>query len=196
MKPVQYALAALAVSFIAACGSNSLDGTGDKCDAESTFAQVQQQIFEWQGCTLSACHGESAQGGLDLRPESAYASLINVESTSGSYFRVFPGEQDLSLLYQKVAAKTEGFALSDLTPPISGGTMPTGEGALSERDLGLLRAWIRGGAPETGIVAGSEEFTSCELEGEVAPNKIQPLSLIHISEPTRLNSTSRMPSSA
>lgn len=177
MKPVQYALTALAVSFIAACGSDTLDGqrTGAKCDAESTFGQVQQQIFEAQGCTLSACHGDSAQGGLDLRPQSAYASLINVEATSGSYFRVFPGEQDLSLLYQKVAAKTEGFALSDLSPPISGGSMPTGEGALSEQDLGLLRAWIRGGAPETGIVAGSEEYTSCELEGEVAPNKIQPL---------------------
>jgi hypothetical protein len=30
--------------------------------------------------------------------------------------------------------------------------MPTGDGVLSEDDLGLLRAWIRGGAPEAGIV--------------------------------------------
>jgi len=36
--------------------------------------------------------------------------------------RVFPGEQDLSALYQKVAAKTEGFDLS--TVGISGDIAP------------------------------------------------------------------------
>ena len=41
----------------------------------------------------------------------AYASLVNVPATSGDFVRVFPAEQDLSLLYQKVAAKTEGFEL-------------------------------------------------------------------------------------
>ena len=53
--------------------------------------------------------------------------------------------------------------------------MPTGNGVLSEDDLGLLRAWIRGGAPETNIVKGSEQYTDCSLEGTLAPNKIQPL---------------------
>ena len=173
MKPVQYAIAAFAVVFACACATDSSSGTGEKCDAESTFAQVQQQIFEGQGCTASACHGDATQGGLDLRPNSAYASLVNVDAMSGDFVRVFPGEQDLSVLYQKVAAKTEGFDLRDLG--ISGGAMPTGNGVLSENDLGLLRAWIRGGAPENGIVAGSEQFASCELEGDIAPNKIQPL---------------------
>lgn len=173
MKPVQYAIAALAAVIVGACGTDGFSGTNEKCDAESTFAQVQQQIFEAQGCTASACHGETANGGLDLRPANAYANLVNVPASSGDYVRVFPAEQDLSLLYQKVAAKTEGFDLGPLG--ISGGTMPTGEGVLSEDDLGLLRAWIRGGAPESGIVEGSEEFASCQLEGEIAPNKIQPL---------------------
>ena len=175
MKPVHFLIAAFAASFVAACGS-SADGTGGegaKCDAESTFAQVQQQIFEGQGCAASTCHGEQKQGGLDLRSESAYASLINVTATSSTLVRVFPGEQDLSVLYQKVAAKAEGFELS--TFGISGGAMPTGDGVLSDDDLNLLREWIRGGAPETGIVAGSQEFASCELDGDVAPNKIQPL---------------------
>ncbi|MBW2549023.1 MAG: hypothetical protein JRE82_17765, partial [Deltaproteobacteria bacterium] len=98
---------------------------------------------------------------------------FGVAATSGDIVRVFPGEQDLSALYQKVAAKTQGFDLS--TVGISGGAMPTGDGMLSENDLSLLRAWIRGGAPATGIVSGSEEFASCELEGDVVPNKIQPL---------------------
>jgi len=173
VKPVQYAIAAFAAVFAAACGADGSSGIAAKCDADSTFAQVQQQIFEGHGCTAPACHGESTQGGLDLRPQSAYASLIRVPASSGGYVRVFPAEQDSSLLYQKVAAKTEGFDLGPLG--ISGGAMPTGEGVLSEDDLGLLRAWIRGGAPEAGIVAGSEQFASCRLEGEVAPNKIQPL---------------------
>ena len=173
MKPVQYAIAAFAVVFASACGTDTSSGTGLKCDADSTFAQIQQQIFETRGCTESACHGDAAQGGLDLQPERAYASLVNVEASSGDYMRVFPGEQDLSLLYQKVAAKTDGFDLGPLG--ISGGSMPTGDGVLSDQDLALLRAWIRGGAPESGIVGGSQQYASCTLEGEVVPNKIQPL---------------------
>ena len=176
MKLVQYAVVACLAVGVAACGTDSSDNRSkEKCDVDSTFAQVQQQIFEGQGCTAAACHGEGVQGGLDLRPASAYESLINVEANSGDYRRVFPGEQDLSLLYLKVAAKTEGFELSSLPSPISGGAMPTGPGALSEDDLGLLRIWIRGGAPEDGIVQGSEQYASCTLQGDVAPNKIQPL---------------------
>ncbi len=174
MKIVQYAFAGFVVVFVAACGAEtSSSSSGEKCDADSTFAQVQQQIFEGQGCTASTCHGDAEQGGLDLRPDAAYESLIRVAASSGDYVRVFPGEQDLSALYQKVAAKTEGFDLS--TVGISGGSMPTGEGTLSDNDLDLLRAWIRGGAPETGIVAGSEQYATCELQGEITPNKIQPL---------------------
>ena len=174
MKPVQYAITLFAVLFVAACGTDHSNGTGPKCDADSTFAQVQQQIFEGRGCTLSTCHGDDASGGLDLRPASAYASLIRVASTSSADFpRVFPAEQDLSVLYLKVAAKLDGTSLSD--QGILGAAMPVGEGALSEQDLALLRAWIRGGAPETDIVEGSAQFASCDLQGDVAPNKIQPL---------------------
>ena len=152
MKPVQYAIAACALVTVAACGSESSSFKA-KCDVDSTFEQVQQQIFEGRGCTASACHGEQLQGGLDLRASAAYDSLVNIEANSGDYMRVFPGDQELSLLYQKVAAKTEDFELGPLG--ISGGTMPTGNGALSDDDLGLLRVWIRGGAPESGIVEGS-----------------------------------------
>lgn len=138
MKPVQYAIAALVAVIVGACATDGSSATTEKCDAESTFAQVQQQIFEARGCTASACHGEAANGGLDLRPANAYANLVNVAAGSGDYVRVFPAEQDLSLLYQKVAAKTDGFELGSLPKPISGGAMPTGEGVLSEDDLGLL----------------------------------------------------------
>jgi outer membrane biogenesis lipoprotein LolB len=61
MKPVLYVIAAFAVLFVAACGAGTSSGTGAKCDADSTFAQVQQQIFEGQGCTASTCHGDGMQ---------------------------------------------------------------------------------------------------------------------------------------
>jgi hypothetical protein len=182
MKPVQYAMAACALVSVAACGTGSTSGTKEKCNVESTFEQVQQQIFEGRGCTAAACHGDAKQAGLDLTSAAAYDNLVNVQASSGDYMRVFPAEQDLSLLYQKVAAKTEGFALGSLPNPISGGAMPTSDDVLSEDDLGLLRAWIRGGAPETGIVAGSEKYASCSLEGNVAPNKIQPLPAPSVEE--------------
>ena len=114
MKPVQCAIAAFAAVSVVACGADGTNSTGSKYNAGSTFGQVQAQIFKAQGCTASACHGDAMQGGLDLRPANAYASLVNVSATSGDFVRVFPGEQDLSLLYQKVAAKTEGFDLGPL----------------------------------------------------------------------------------
>jgi hypothetical protein len=190
MKLVQYAIAVFSVLVVTACGAEApgdSKGPGaEKCDAESTFAQVQQQIFEDKGCTASACHGDLAKGGLDLRPDSAYASLINVGANSGDYVRVFPGEQELSLLYQKVAAKTEGFELASLDRPISGGSMPTSDAELSDTDLALLRSWIRSGAPETGIVDGSEEFSTCDLVGDITPNKIQPLPAPAVDEGVQL----------
>ena len=172
MNPVRLWCLVLIALFAAACGGTD-DTSQAKCASESTFGQVQAQIFEARGCTLSSCHGESPQGGLDLRPGVAYQNLVNVDSVSGDYSRVFPTDEELSLLYLKVAAKTDGGSLA--ARGISGGAMPVGDNALDENDLSLLRAWIRGGAPETGIVRGSEQFAACVLDGDAAPNKTQPL---------------------
>ena len=47
--------------------------------ATSTFAAMQTSIFARHGCTQAICHGASpGQGHLDLRPEAAYASLVDV----------------------------------------------------------------------------------------------------------------------
>jgi len=172
MKPVRRWCLLVAVLSASAC-SGSSDSPGAKCASESTFAQVQEQIFEGRGCTLSNCHGESSQGGLDLRADVAYANLVNADSVSGDFKRVFPAAEELSILYLKVEAKNGEESLAD--QGILGGAMPLGDNALSDDDLDLLRAWIRGGAPERGIVDGSQEFSACTLEGEVTPNKIQPL---------------------
>ncbi len=174
MKPVRVLFLAISALAVAGCGTDS--NTSDdaaKCDADSTFAQIQEQIFEARGCTLSNCHGDSPQSGLDLRADVAYENLVNVDGVAGDFKLVFPADQDDSLLYLKVQAKADGSILG--ARGIGGSAMPLGGDALSDDDLGLLRAWIRGGAPETGIVAGSEEFATCALEGEIVPNKIQPI---------------------
>lgn len=51
MKPVQLVIAATAALFATACGSSGAGvagagGTDGKCNADGTFAQVQQQIFD------------------------------------------------------------------------------------------------------------------------------------------------------
>lgn len=174
MKPVRVLFLAISTLVVAGCGTESSPADdAAKCDAESTFAQIQEQIFEARGCTASNCHGETLSGALDLRAGAAYDNLVNVDGVAGDFKRVFPAEQDLSLLYLKVSAKADGSSLG--AQGIGGGPMPVGDDVLSDDDLGLLRAWIRGGAPETGIVDGSEAFATCALEGEIVPNKIQPL---------------------
>lgn len=50
-------------------------------------------------------------GGLDLRAGASYDALVNVAATSGDCVRMFPDEQDFSLVCQKVAAKVDGLDL-------------------------------------------------------------------------------------
>lgn len=159
---------------LAACGSST--APANKCDTEDTFGLV-QSVFETRGCTNGACHGqpaETAGGGLDLRPDNAYANLINVPGMSADMALVFPGEQEFSLLYQKVAAKTLGTDLGSVG--ISGSPMPSSPDVLTEQEVELLRVWIRGGAPETGVVGGAAGSVGCEpSDGDELPNKIPPL---------------------
>jgi len=164
--------AVLAVA--AACGSSDSGNVdADECAAASTYALV-QTVFEARGCTAGVCHGEAMEGGLDLRPENAYGSLVHAPGQSAELVRVFPGEENSSLLYLKLAAKTDDTDLSALG--ITGSSMPVTGDALTEDELALVRAWIRGGAPETGVVAGAVGLLGCEAsDDEVLPNKIPPL---------------------
>lgn len=164
----------LLASSLIGCGENA-SSSSRKCN-ENTFAQI-QTIFDSRGCTSSTCHGqasETAAGGLDLRAESAYENLINVAGQSADLVHVFPGDEELSLLYLKLAAKTEDLDLGELG--VSGGPMPSTGDALSTDELALLKAWIRGGAPESGVVAGAADAVGCDAsEVDISPNKIPPL---------------------
>lgn len=136
--------------------SNTCTGCAE-ADAEfsTTYEGIQELIFDSPvyGCTNDLCHGAGAEGGLDLRAGTSYAALVNVASQiAPATKRVFPGDQDLSLLWTKLAEKTLG------TVDAPGTSMPANGSTLTEEHLEALRLWIRGGAPETGVVSGTAEL--------------------------------------
>ncbi len=135
--------------------TNTCTSCSGQVDFNSTFEGLQALLFEsaTYGCANDLCHGLAAQGGLSLTHADAYASLIGVPSSiDPTVLRVFPGDQDLSMLYLKIAAKT--LAL----PGIPGSPMPANFETVTVDLLEALRLWIRAAAPQTGVVAGTAEL--------------------------------------
>lgn len=179
--------AALGAAFVfsVACTDASLnDGDNDgpgtsgpiECSTDdSTWQGIQKVVFDGYGCTNGACHGgnDDPAGGLDLSPAVAYQNLVRV-STKANLSQpkelVFPGEQNLSFLFEKLAAATRGTALEEG----AGDPMPLGTSALTEDHLEAVRLWIRAGAPETGIVEGTSGLLDCGLSNEFTANKVTP----------------------
>ncbi len=119
---------------------------------QSTWNGV-QAIFERKGCLAPACHGSSpGQGNLDLRPDVAYANLVDVLSPVGGKLRVQRGSRQDSFLWEKLAAGTEGYDLKGRGSP-----MPTGQTPLTPDELEAIRLWIQFGAEESGVVLGTEQ---------------------------------------
>jgi hypothetical protein len=135
---------------------------------ESTWEAIQTVVFARHGCLQAACHGRSpGQGNLDLRPEVAYENLVGVFSPLGQQLRVERGSRQDSFLWRKLAAATEGL------PGVPGTPMPQGLTAISADELEALRLWIQYGAPETGVIEGTEaRLDSCLPPA--APPRIQP----------------------
>lgn len=129
----------------------------------STWTAV-QDLFERNGCLNDACHGAAAQGDLDLRPDVAYANLVDVFSETGQKKRVQPGSRQDSFLWEKLAASTEGYDLEG-----RGGPMPSGLPAITPEELELVRLWIQFGANSTGVAPGTES-----LVGACLPNPDPP----------------------
>ena len=127
---------------------------------DSTFDAIQGIIFEspLYGCSSLVCHGSSpGQGQLDLTAGSSYANLVGVPSFVAPLVdRVEPGDQSLSVLYDKLEA-----GVNATLPVHGGGAMPVG-GALTADHLEAVELWIRGGAPEDLVVEGTAELlNSC-----------------------------------
>lgn len=173
MRPLKALTCLLPLSIVAACGSDST--STEKCNADSTMAVV-QSILDTRGCTASTCHGadpSDAAAGLDLRPETFYENVVNVAASTGDLALVFPADEERSVLYLKIAAKTLGTNLTELG--ISGGGMPSSADQVTEEELQVIRAWIRGGAPRVGVVADAPDVLGCGDSLDPSPNKIPPL---------------------
>jgi hypothetical protein len=119
-------------------------GDPKDCQSSDTFDQIQRRIFGAKGCRVETCHGSAKSGGLDLRNEASYASLVGVAATGApGDLRVAPGDSAASFLFRKLA---------DVLEPGEGDSMPSVGRPLRPLELDLVRAWIDAGAPETGLV--------------------------------------------
>ncbi|MFM7737008.1 MAG: hypothetical protein ACKPBU_13635 [Alphaproteobacteria bacterium] len=135
----------------------------------STWDAVQKRIFERNGCAQDACHGSGRAGGLGLAAGDAYGNLVGVRSSASALSRVEIGDEERSFLWLKLAAATRPGSY-----PIAGSPMPIGRAPISEQDLELLRLWIYAGAPEEGVVNGTQALIDACLP-DPEPIAIAPL---------------------
>jgi hypothetical protein len=152
------------------CSNECVGCNVDEAEYDTTFEGIQDIIFDGYDCSNDACHGSAQLGGLDLRAGNSYASLVNVASQADTKVRVFPGNQDESVLYLKLAMAT----LPDYEPDTGGTPMPFSGSVLTEEHLEAIRLWIRGGAPETGVVAETAELLGSCLPAQTPLNIPQP----------------------
>lgn len=101
------------------------------------FAAV-QEIFT-NHCT--GCHsGAGAPQGLDLSAGNAFRKLVPIKSgEDATRFRINPGDDEASYLYQKIIAG------GDIAPGTS--RMPPGGPFLTDAQIETIAAWINAGAP-------------------------------------------------
>jgi mono/diheme cytochrome c family protein len=93
-------------------------------------------------CGVSGCHdggGTILPRSMDLRAGQAFRSIVAIKSTeNGTLFRVNPGDDDASYLYQKIIAN----------PTVDRGSrMPLGGPFLSDDQINAIETWINAGAP-------------------------------------------------
>ena len=143
----------------------------DEAEFDSTYALIQEAIFENRTCTNVVCHGAGAAGGLDLRAEVSWENLVDVDAqTVPGWKRVLAGQKDPSLLWLNLAAKT---LPNDFHAPLR--AMPLDPiPAISEDELEALRLWIEFGAPKEGVVEGTAELLDACLP-PAKPIQIRPL---------------------
>ena len=141
-------LVALLVSglALAACDESLSKLAGPTPSLEPTFSSVQKELFETTdvagrvACTT--CHtdvGRNPSGGLNLRHDVAYDSLVNVPSREKpGAFRVVPGDVESSYLVHKIEGRAD----------IVGRRMPfAGPPFLTDGQILIVKRWIAIGAP-------------------------------------------------
>lgn len=135
---------------------------GDGCDAScgacsgpttftATWDAIQTNVFD-RACTT--CHGANASGGLDFRAPGTYARIVGVPAPDDpALLYIHAGDHAASFLWLKLEKGTAGGH-----DEVSGPGMPVGP-PLPADVVDALGQWIDAGAPETGIVAGTEVLT-------------------------------------
>ena len=145
IRMLQLSLTALVALGTTACDEKLSDIAGPSPNLEPTFSSIQHEIFEARDASGRAacteCHtdaGRTPSGGLNLRHDLAYTSIVNVASRGkAGAVRVVPSDPAGSYLLQKV----EG------APDIVGERMPrTGGPYLTPGQILILRRWIELGA--------------------------------------------------
>ena len=96
-----------------------LPGDPECASFESTFAAIEEVIFDQKGCTTKSCHGDAQVGGLDLRRGDALARLVDVSSMNSDLKRIDPGSPGTSFLFRKLQAATNPGSVA-----IGGSPMP------------------------------------------------------------------------
>ena len=127
----------------------------------STWQAIQTNIIERYGCAATACHtGPTPQGGLDLNPDVAFANLVGVASQADpTVLRVKRAARSESMLWLKLAKKTQ----PDAYGTVPGSPMPSNGFTLSAEELEAVRLWIQAGAPEEGVVDGTDRLLAACL---------------------------------
>jgi hypothetical protein len=130
----------------AACDEKLADLAGPSPNLQPTFASVQRDILEAADAAGRAactnCHtdvgGRTPSGGLNLRHDLAYTSLVNVASRNkADAVRVIPGDPENSYIVQKLEGRSG----------IVGERMPrTGGPYLTEGQMTIIKRWIATGA--------------------------------------------------
>jgi hypothetical protein len=142
---LQLSLIALATVGAVACDESLSDVAGPSPNLEPTFSSIQHEIFEARDASGRAacteCHtdaGRTPSGGLNLRHDVAYTSLVNMASRGKTgATRVVPSNPADSYLLDKV----EG------APGMVGERMPrTGGPYLTPGQILIMRRWIELGA--------------------------------------------------
>jgi hypothetical protein len=162
----------LASGWLAILGVAAPVAEAGECEKvfDSTFALIQEAIFENRGCTAQACHGSAIAGGLDLREGASYDSLVRQPAQSvAGWQRVIPGQKDESLLWHNLAAAT---LPEQWHAPLR--AMPIGLAPLSLDELEALREWIESGAPRNGVLPVTGELLDACLP-PAEPIAVDPL---------------------
>ena len=100
------------------------------------LSNIQKNIFNEQ-CATPRCHGGfEPQDQLDLEDGQSYKNLVNVPSVQiQDLLLVDPGHPDKSYLINKIEGNN-----------VVGERMPMGKPRLPDKDINLIREWIKEGA--------------------------------------------------